>query len=186
MITMLVRRSTPNCLAELCARDILPSELAEYQIELTDRKPVPTAVVRSRVPAQDLSRFVPAACGEVWSFIRSAGLPRPGRHVALYLGEGMVEVGAEVSESFTGNDRVRCSQLPGGMAATTVHFGPYPRLKDAHAAIREWCSRHGRQPSGDSWEIYGHWEESWNADPSKIRTDVFHLLRGPVQHVEEK
>jgi hypothetical protein len=27
-----------------------------------------------------------------------------------------------------------------------------------------------------SWEIYGHWEESWNTDPSKIRTDVFHLL----------
>ena len=62
------------------------------------------------------------------------------------------------------------------IVATTAHFGPYQRLKDAHGAIREWCARHGHRFSGTSWEIYGHWEESWNNDPSKIRTDVFHLL----------
>jgi effector-binding domain-containing protein len=147
-----------------------------YQIELTEVKPITTAVIRDRVPAQELARFVPAACGEVWSFIRSAGLPRPGRHTALYLEDGFVEVGAEVSELFTGNERIHCSQLPGGIVATTVHFGPYPRLGDAHATIHEWCARHGRQLSAISWEIYGHWEESWNKDSSKIRTDVFHLL----------
>src|SRR5439155_495066 len=97
-----------------------------YQIELTHSNPVPTAVVRSRVPAKELAQFVPAACGEVWSFIRSAGLPRPGRHMALYLdAQGAVEVGAEVSEPFAGNERVHCSQLPAGRAVTTVHFGPY-------------------------------------------------------------
>ena len=148
-----------------------------YQIELTDSKPIITAVIRSRVPAKELAQFVPAACGEVWSFIRSAGLPRPGRHLALYLNaQGDVEVGAEVSEPFSGSERVRCSQLPAGRVATTVHFGPYGGLSDAHAAIREWCARHGHRCSGVSWEIYGHWEESWNTDSSKIRTDVFYLL----------
>ena len=148
-----------------------------YPIELTDSKPIPTAVIRSRVAAKELAQFVPAACGEVWSFIRSAGLPRPGRHVALYLdAQGAVEVGAEVSEPFAGNERVHCSQLPAGRVVTTVHFGPYGRLSDAHAAIREWCARQGRRCSGVSWEIYGHWEESWNADSSKIRTDVFYLI----------
>jgi effector-binding domain-containing protein len=150
-----------------------------YQIELTESKPITTAVIRSRVPAAELPRFVPAACGEVWAFVRSAGLQRPGRHVALYLNDGLVEVGAEVSEPFTGNERIHCSQLPRGAVATTVHFGPYPGLRDAHAAIRDWCSRHGRQFASTSWEIYGHWEESWNTDPSKIRTDVFHLLLDP-------
>ena len=148
-----------------------------YQIELTDSQPITTAVIRSRVTAQELARFVPAACGEVWSFFRSGGLRKPGRHVALYLGDGLVEVGAEVSESFPGNDRIHCSQLPGGAVATTVHFGPYGGLRNAHGAIREWCASHGRQLSGTSWEIYGHWEESWNTDPSKIRTDVFYLLQ---------
>lgn len=151
-----------------------------YQIELKPSEAVPTAVIRSRVAPSELARFVPAACREVWSFIRSAGLPRPGRHLALYLdGHGSVEVGAEVSAPFSGNEWVHCSQLPAGRVATTVHFGPYRGLSDAHAAIREWCARHGHRCSGVSWEIYGHWEESWNTDPTRIRTDVFHLLQDP-------
>ena len=149
-------------------------------IALTHSMPIPTAVVRSRVAATELRRFVPAACGEVWSFILSSGLPRPGRHLAVYLdAQGSVEVGAEVSEPFAGSERVHCSELPGGRMATTVHFGPYARLSDAHAAIRKWCAERGHRCSGVSWEIYGHWEESWNTDPSKIRTDVYHLLHDP-------
>jgi hypothetical protein len=78
-----------------------------YQIELAHSQSILTAVIRSRVRAKELPQFVPAACGEVWSFIRSAGLPRPGRHLTLYLdAQGSVEVGAEVSEPFAGNDRV--------------------------------------------------------------------------------
>lgn len=150
-----------------------------YQIELTESKPATTAVIRSRVAPQELPRFVPAACGEVWSFVRSAGLRQPGRHTSLYLEGGLLEVGAEVSEPFTGNERIHCSQLPGGAVATTAHFGPYERLKDAHAAIREWCAARQQSFSGTCWEIYGHWEESWNTDPSKIRTDVFYLLDAP-------
>ena len=148
-----------------------------YQIELTESKPIITAVIRDRVPPSEFARFVPAACGEVWTFAKSAKLSRPGRHTALYLADGFIEVGAEVSEPFAGNERVRCSQLPGGLVAATVHFGPYQRLGQAHAAIREWCAGQGRALSGVCWEIYGHWEESWNRDPSKIRTDIFHLLQ---------
>lgn len=139
-------------------------------------QPTITAVVRGKVRPGELARFVPAACGEVWNFARAAGLPKPGRHVAVYLNDGSVEVGAEVTEAFTGNERVHCSRLPGGRAATTVHFGPYGGLGAAHAAVRAWCAEHGHRLSGVSWEVYGHWDQSWNDDPSKIRTDVFHLL----------
>src|SRR5437588_9332945 len=104
-----------------------------YQIKLTNAEAVLTAVIRSCVQPKELSKFVPAACGEVWSFIRSARLPRPGRHVALYWDSGLVEVGAEVSEPFSGNDRVHFSQLPAGRVATTTHFGPYGRLGEAHS-----------------------------------------------------
>src|SRR5262245_35236479 len=119
-----------------------------YEIKLTNAKAIPTAVIRGRVQPKELSKFVPAACGEVWSFIRSVGLPRPGRHVALYLDGGSVEVGAEVSERFAGNDRVHFSQLPTGRVATTTHFGPYARLGEAHSEIRQWCAQHGHRLSG--------------------------------------
>lgn len=147
------------------------------QPELANSKATLTAVVRDRVHPSELSRFVPAACGEVWSFVRSAGLPKPGRHTALYLDAGLVEVGVEVSEPFVGNDRIHCSQLPSGRVAITVHFGPYQRLSEAHTKIREWCAKHGHQLTGVSWEIYGHWDESWNSNPSMIRTDVFHQVQ---------
>lgn len=147
------------------------------EIRLTTVEGMPTAVIRSQVRPEELSKFVPAACGEVWSFIRSAGLPHPGRHVALYLEAGLVEAGAEVTERFQGNDRVHCSQLPAGRVVTATHFGPYPRLGDTHSRIRQWCAGHGYRLSSICWEIYGHWDEGWNADPSKIRTDVFHLLQ---------
>jgi len=152
-----------------------------YAITLKDSEPIHTAVVRGRVGRQELAKFVPAACGEVWSFIRSAGLPRPGRHIALYPDTaGSVEVGAEVTEPFVGNGRIHCSQLPAGRVATTTHFGPYARLSEAHGALRRGCAEHGHRLGSVSWEIYGHWEESWNTDPSKIRTDVFYLLQDQV------
>jgi effector-binding domain-containing protein len=147
-----------------------------YDITVKNTEAVLTAVIRSSVPPGELSKFVPAACGEVWSFVRSAGLPRPGRHVALYFDSGLVEVGAEISEPFVGNDRIHCSRLPTGRVVTTTHFGPYTRLSEAHAEIRRWCANNGHQLGKTCWEIYGHWDESWNADPSRIRTDIFYLL----------
>jgi hypothetical protein len=80
----------------------------QYQIEVKQSEPATTAVIRSRVRKEELSKFVPAACSEVWAFARSAGLSRPGRHVALYLndGQGSLEVRAEAGEPFAGNDRV--------------------------------------------------------------------------------
>jgi effector-binding domain-containing protein len=147
-----------------------------YQIKLANTASISTAVIRSRVQRRGLAKFVPTACGEVWSFFRSAGHPRPGRHVALYLDAGLVEAGAEFSGRFVRNERVHPSQLPAGRVVTTTHFGPYTALGDAHAAIRQWCAQRGHRLSSVCWEIYGHWDQAWNTDPSKIRTDVFHLL----------
>lgn len=147
------------------------------KIDLVECDPILTAVVRGRVPRTELPRFIPAACGEVWSFARSAELPRPGRHIALYLDDqGTVEVGVEVKEPFAGTERIHCSRIPGGRTVTAAHFGPYPSLGATHLAIQQWCGRNNLQLAGIAWEIYGHWEESWNTDPAKIRTNIFYLL----------
>lgn len=104
----------------------------------------------AKVPRAELGRFVPAACGEVWSYVRSAGLTAPGRHLALYgPEEGCVEVGAEIGAEFVGNGRVCCSELPAGVTATVVHLGPYQRLGATHAALREWCAVRGARAIGD-------------------------------------
>lgn len=149
-----------------------------HQVDIVRVESVPTAVIRDRVPQLDLARFVPTACGEVWTFVRSAGLAKPGRHVAVYLdAKGGIEVGVEVGEPFIGNERIVCSRTPSGLAATAAHFGHYGALGEVHRAIEKWCSAHGHRPSGASWELYGHWQEEWNRNSSKIRTDVFYLFQ---------
>jgi effector-binding domain-containing protein len=145
-------------------------------IHLVTAPAVFTAVIRASVPRSELSAFIPAACGEVWSFLRDRKI-QGGRHIALYLEGGVVEVGAEVYERFTGSERVFCSGLPSGQAVSVTHFGPYDELARAHAELRCWSARHGHVLAEVCWEVYGHWEESWNADASKIRTDIFHLLQ---------
>ncbi|SPE62355.1 putative Transcription activator effector binding protein [Verrucomicrobia bacterium] len=149
-----------------------------YQVELSRVEALNTAVIRARVAPKEMARVVPAACGEVWSFMRGPGLPTPGRHLTLYLdAEGSIECGAEVSARFTGNERIVCSRTPGGLVATTTHLGPYGLLSEAHSAVRRWCSDHGHRVTGVSWELYGHWKEEWNNDPSKILTDVYYLIQ---------
>jgi len=88
-----------------------------------------------------------------------------------------VEIGAEVETEFPGHGEVVGSTLPGGEVAATTHFGPYNRLGDAHQAVQDWCTANKRTPVEPCWELYGHWLDEWNKDPSKIRTDVYYLIR---------
>ena len=140
---------------------------------------MPLAVVRLQVPPAELPRAVPECCGRVWSTLRAQGL-RGGRHVALYWDDAIrLEAGVELLAPFAEQDGVVRSATPSGRTAVVEHFGPYSSLGAAHQAIRAWATEIGHRLAGPRWEIYGHWQDAWNSDPSQIRTDVCYLL-GPV------
>jgi effector-binding domain-containing protein len=147
-----------------------------YEILVEQVESVTIATVRRRATIAELPAVIPPACGEVWGFIRAAGIGGAGRNLAVYRnGEGGpldVEVGVEVAGPFDGDGKVCRSATPAGTAATTVHFGTYSRLGGAHEAIVQWCRANHRDPTGINWEIYGHWDD----DPAKLRTDVYYLL----------
>ena len=149
------------------------------RVERVLRRPI--AVVRRRVSRRELSRVVPEACGLVWNTVKAAQVKDAGRQVAIYrdAADGLldVEVGVEVGATFADRGEVVGSALPAGDAATVTHFGPYGKLGEAHQAILQWCAAQGRPLEGTRWELYGHWVDEWNNDPSKIRTDIFYLLK---------
>ena len=150
----------------------------EYDVRLEQLGSLSLAVVRRRASAHELSRVVPDGCGTVWNVLRAQKIRGAGRHVALYWDDQInLEVGVELDTPFTGHGEVVHSATPAGAVATAVHFGPYGRLGDAHDAIVRWCASNGHTLAGPNWEIYGHWQDEWNSDPSKIRTDVFYLLQ---------
>jgi effector-binding domain-containing protein len=138
----------------------------------------PLAVVRRLARQPELSKVVPDACGIVWSALKAAQITGAGRHVAIYFdGQINLEVGVELDTPFAGVGDVVPSATPAGVVATATHFGPYGRLHQAHDAILQHCASQGHALAGPNWEIYGHWTDECNRDPTKIRTDVFYLLK---------
>jgi len=150
--------------------------MSTYTVAVREVPRVPTAVVRRRVRKEEYSRFVPEGCGAVWNALRAQGL-RGGHNVALYREAGAeVEAGVELQTAFTPPGEIVISELPAGTAAVTTHYGPYNGLGAAHSAVQAWCKENGRAFGHVCWEVYGHWQQAWDTDPSKIRTDVFYEL----------
>lgn len=127
------------------------------------------AATRGRAKADEVSSTMLALLGRAWDLVKQSGIKTDGQNVAIYKGD-MIEAGARIFEKFEGE---ACVATPAGLAATTVHMGPYHLLGKAHLAIREWCAANGDSIESTNWEIYGHHEE----DPARRRTDVFYLLR---------
>ena len=150
--------------------------MTPYTIRVQRLESVPLAVIRRQATPADLSRVVPECCGLVWNAVRAQKV-KAGRHVAIYWdGSIRLEVGVELQAPFSDQGEVVRSATPAGMVASTTHFGSYAGLGAAHDAVRQFCKANHHRLAGPSWEIYGHWESEWDADPSRIRTDVYHLL----------
>ena len=146
-------------------------------VELWQLPAIPVAVVRRQVGQAMLSRVVPECCGLVWSALRAQGL-KAGRNVAIFWnGEIRLEAGAELDVPFREEGELVASATPAGLTACATHYGPYDQLGRTHRTVVEWCAASGHRLVGPSWEIYGHWLEAWNSDPTKIRTDVFYLVQ---------
>jgi len=150
-----------------------------YEVNLQQLPSIPLAVIRRTAKPAELSRVVPECCGLVWNAVKAQGA-RGGRHVALYWdGSIRLDVGVELLSPFQDQGDVVRSATPSGWVAAVTHCGPYGGLGAAHSAVQDWCRTHQHRLSGPSWEIYGHWQPEWNADPSKIRTDVFYQVDTP-------
>jgi hypothetical protein len=135
------------------------------------------AGVRAIVPVGRVGAVFRTYLDQVYAAARLNEIALDGQNVFVYRphpsGQLLVEFCVGALRAFESVGTVVTLETPVGLAATTTHWGDYAGLSAAHAAIREWCSAHGRTMAGTSWEIYGHWHET----PAKVRTDVYYLLQ---------
>jgi effector-binding domain-containing protein len=137
----------------------------------------PVAGVRAQVPrgrvAQEFKRYL----DQVYAAARDGTVHLDGQNIFIYRAATdetlTVDFCVGVAAPFAAVGTVVPLETPSGTAAMTTHYGDYGRLGEANAAIIEWCRAHNRVRSGPSWEVYGH----WNADPTKLRTDIYYLVR---------
>ena len=147
-----------------------------YEVRIADVAPTTLASTRKRIHWSEIKRNVRPLFDVVYAFLRTAPVKPSGHNVIVYHAlsdtEVEMEVGVQVSGTFTPTADVGPSATPGGRAATTTHVGPYDQLDAAYKALVAWCDAQGVKRSPVEWELYGDWE----ADQSKLRTDLYWLL----------
>jgi SAM-dependent methyltransferase len=145
-----------------------------YHIDIRDVPPGVFAAVRKRVAWSEVPVEIRAQLDIVWAWLRTVRDQVTPRHNVVVYRESSatgveIECGVEVTAPF---DRapapIRCSRLPWGRAAHTVHVGPYHQLGGAHDAVTAACREQGHD-DGIRWEVYG----DWNEDPALLETDVY-------------
>lgn len=136
------------------------------------------AAVRARVSINGIAQAWKPALDQVWAFLRANSAFKPGHNLFLYhhpqnRNDAMdIDFGVQVALPFESQGNVQCVETPAGEVASTVHVGPYDRLREAHDAIHAWCRSNDRAIAHASWETYG----DWHNDATKLETTVNYLL----------
>ena len=151
-----------------------------YDIHGEARAAQPTAVATATLPVEEIGPWLGKSYASVAALISDRGAEFAGPPFARYhrLGDGrfVVEAGFPVSAAIDGSGDVRCSELPEGPVAITVHVGPYSEMEPAYQALAAWVEEHGGELAGDAWEIYLS-DPASEPDPATWRTEIVQPYR---------
>jgi effector-binding domain-containing protein len=151
-----------------------------YEIETRTLAEQDTAVEYATVSATEIGPWLEKAFTEVASYLERKGAGPAGKPFARYHPTSdrrfEVEAGFPASTPTSGEGEVEPSDLPGGLAAVTVHTGPYDAMEPTYEALRVWVREHGGEPVGDAWEVYLTAPDT-QPDASNQRTEVIQPYR---------
>jgi hypothetical protein len=135
------------------------------------------AVAQEDMPQSQIPFRIRGLFDAVYSWARSAPVRQVGHNYAIYEkgvnADLLVRAGFPVSGPFPDFGPVKCLELCGGGVAHITHVGPYTELRRSYAALEGWCHKQGITLGGQSWEVYGDWQE----DQSKLETEIYFRLR---------
>ncbi len=144
-----------------------------YTFDIVDIEPVVLAVAQARFMRSEVSSKLLSLFDIAYSWLKTSSVKQAGHNYAIYdqctADQMRVQAGFPVSDHFPDCESVKCVQLKSGRAVHVKHIGPYGKLQAAYNGLHEWCAREGYKTSGESWEIYG----DWNDDPSQLVTDIY-------------
>lgn len=128
-----------------------------YQISVAQQHSQQAVVIEADVARDDIPQFLDGAFGELSAMLTAQGLESQGPPFARYRVDSQtfhVTAGMPVSQLPDLEGRAVTGQLPGGLIASTIHFGSYGDLPSAFHAVIDWLSGAGYRIVGDPWESY--------------------------------
>jgi effector-binding domain-containing protein len=157
-----------------------------YSITKKELAPQPVLVVRRTVKRSEIAAAIGEVLPRVFQYAQQNGIAFAGPPLVRYLevGPGMmtIEPGMPVAHhpgaaAGSGAGDIVAETIPGGLAATTIHSGPYEKLPEAYAAIEQWMHTEGLKGTGVPWESYLT-DPGDYPDPKDWKTEVFWPLAG--------
>lgn len=130
--------------------------MTTFTVETVD--PQPAAVVRAEVPMAELREVFHRGFTAVMQAVQSQGVAIVGPPFGYYPrtpGETVaVLVGFPVADSITAEGGVEPFELPGGLAVTGTHVGPYEALAQTYEQLLSWTADAGLTLAEGMWESY--------------------------------
>ena len=127
----------------------------QFDVELVERHREDTAVIKGTVAHGAVGAFIPEALGELFCSLGMDPIVGPPFcRIDMLDEEFGLEVGFPVERPVERSGRVEPSELPGGLAATTMSVGPYDQVAPAYFALEAWMREHHYVQIGAPWEAY--------------------------------
>ena len=143
--------------------------------QLTRFEPAPTAVIRLRIPRDQMPQVFGPAVEEIMSSLAKQGIQPAGAMFAHHFGmePGMFdfELGVPVERPIVASGRVQPGERPAVRVARTVYQGPYEGLPEAWGKFHAWVESNGHAYAPDIWECYVEGPHS-QSDPALYRTEL--------------
>ena len=148
---------------------------ASSAVRLKSVEPQRVLVVRTLTSRAALGTALQSSFEAVWAFLNQQESATVGPAIAIYdrVDDEMIEVlaGFPVREPIEPHGRIEAAHLPGGHAATLLHWGDYGGLVAAHETIDDWMAAEKRSAASSRYEIY--WVDPTQTEkPEEWRTEV--------------
>jgi effector-binding domain-containing protein len=141
----------------------------ERKIELKEQSAQTVVGKRFRTSTEKIQGDIGAGFGVLFAYLGELGEYPSGAPFGLYFGgmEGFdpndfeMELCVPVNRLLESKKDIVAREVPGGLAAVTLHKGPYDAVEQAYSDLDAWIKENGYVYAGPAREV-------WLNDPSSV------------------
>ena len=145
----------------------------EYEIKLTETRPLAVFALRKRMGVEDYGKNF----GVLYERVAKEGMTPGGVVGAMYHDEEFNRDSSDIELFVSVKEEDRAEKIMASrLCAMTVHKGAYSTLNEAYAALVSWIEENGYKWNGAPFDIYttGVWN---NLKPEDWETEVYFPIK---------